>query len=489
MQTRLAATLTGAIVCLGLTACTREIHERDLFQPTRVEPGLWQSPPRIHGTHVEPLALKVGDVVLRGWEYQPTTPDAAVLYFYGSGESVARIAQRLGRLARYLNARVLAMDYRGYAFSDGRADLDRIAADALVLYEAWLEPQQRSKLPGLVYGRSLGSAFAVTVAARCDVDGVILEAPLARSTDIIPAIRDGMPVWMRALYRIEPSPQMVARDPQPIDLMPHVIAPLLIIHGLEDRIAPPRGGEDMLRASGSTTRRFLPIADAGHNTLDPFGDKGLAAMNELLVMSRRFASARQGDAPGLAAEAPAEGPPAVTAPEAAATPVETTVVAPVAAPAAVTVDATPEPVDLPAVELQPVAIDAVLPTADGDGPPPSAETAEPADPPVIEPQPVAAEVAAPPSSDAVAAASPVTETTQAEPSPPETPAELVGPPSPPGWPDIAPPPVPEPETAKTVPPAPAETQAAPREGVWIRGPGWQRLVDQRRQRGQDAPQK
>lgn len=465
-----------AVAFFALAGCTRVVQQSDLFQPSVAERGLWQSPPNIHGTRVDPLALKVDGAVLRGWEYQPANPDAAILYFYAQDESVPKIAQRLGRLARYLNARVLAMDYRGYAFTAGRPSLDALAADAQVLYEAWLEPQQRSGLPGLVYGRSLGAMLALHVAARSDVDGVILEAPLARLGDIVPGLQRRQDFWQKQMYRLRPG-ETLARRPQPVDLAGDISAPLLVIHGRDDNIAPPAGGEEIVRAAGSTTRTFLPLDGVSHYSLDPFADRSLAAMHELMVMSRRYAAARRGDAgpvgPFLAGDDPAPTPPAADPESVAATPIE-----PVSLPEPPARDqpagqtfAQPEPIDTP--ELPPIV----------DLPPPPTQ-AQPADP--IE-----------------------TTTAQAEPEPAAESADTEGTPEPAASMQpadepaaaVAPATQPDPETAATPQPAaepPAATQPAIEparpparpepdrsKGVWIRGPGWQRLMEQRKQRQQN----
>ncbi len=486
-----AVVILCAVVSFALVGCTRAVHEHGLFHPSVAEQGLWLSPPSIHGTRVEPLALKVGGAVLRGWEYQPADPDAAILYFYAQDESVPKIAQRLGRLARYLNARVLAMDYRGYAFTAGRPSLDALADDALVLYDAWLAPQQRTGLPGLVYGRSLGAAMALHVAARCDVDGVVLEAPFARLDDIVPSLQRKQDVWTRHVYRLRADDALVRRT-QPIDLAGDVNAPLLVIHGRADRIAPTAGGQEIVRAAGSTTRTFLPIDGVSHYSLDPFAQKPLAAMHELLVMGRRYATARRGDAglvgPPVAIDKPHEPTPSAQPEE--AEPLAATSLEPVNLPAlpvsAADPAASPEPAPSQAAVPEPIATPELPPII--DLPPP------PADPQPSSSEPVAATqpIIGPTEPAAEATSEPANAETIPAPIPDTQPArEPVA--------DGAPTSQPAPETAATTQPTsepvpatlpaaepttqpPARPEPDRSKGVWIRGPGWQRLMEQRKER-------
>ena len=92
---------------------------------------------------------------------------AALLHFHGNGEVVADWA---GDFCAGLNAQGLDVflgEYRGYGGSDGRPALAGMLDDALVTADATGVPAERLVL----YGRSVGSLYALHVAAHRPVAG------------------------------------------------------------------------------------------------------------------------------------------------------------------------------------------------------------------------------------------------------------------------------------------------------------------------------
>ena len=155
--------------------------------------------------------------------------DAAwVLYLHGNA---ATIASR-GNLARYAQLRelglhVLAPEYRGFGGLDGVPSEGSLALDARAAYDYLRTdlgvPPERI----VIFGWSLGSAVAVSLAADVPQAAVILEGAPASIADI-GAIQ----------YPIFPI-RLVMRNPfDSITRVNRIRAPVLFLHSPEDEVIP-----------------------------------------------------------------------------------------------------------------------------------------------------------------------------------------------------------------------------------------------------------
>lgn len=117
-------------VLLGTASCTVSVGQSVLF-PTRYE----RLPDMPQGIERRNIELTASDgVVLRGWYLEHPNARRTVLFFYGNRSSVVSSTWTLHWLSGALDANVVAFDYRGYGFSDGKAEIDRIVQDALEIH-------------------------------------------------------------------------------------------------------------------------------------------------------------------------------------------------------------------------------------------------------------------------------------------------------------------------------------------------------------------
>lgn len=179
-----------------------------------------------------------------------------VLYFHGNGGALGDRVPRIRTLAA-LGFSVLAIDYRGYGGSGGQPSEAGLARDADAAYAVL---RDRGVAPDrlLVYGESLGTAVAVSLAARRPVGGLILDAPFSSVVDVAADRYWMLPVrWLLA-------------DPFRSDLaIRHVAAPILMLHGDRDDIVPIRYGRRLL-SRAPPGARLETLEGAGHTVLqDP----------------------------------------------------------------------------------------------------------------------------------------------------------------------------------------------------------------------------
>src|SRR5438876_9460402 len=88
---------------------------------------------------------------------RPSPPSAALLWFYGNGETIGAIWPII-RDFRPPNAALLVLDYPGYGASEGHAGEAAVYEAADLAYQELLQRPEIDRHRIYVYGRSLGSA-------------------------------------------------------------------------------------------------------------------------------------------------------------------------------------------------------------------------------------------------------------------------------------------------------------------------------------------
>ena len=193
---------------------------------------------------------------LIAWYVAPREGKPLVLYFQGNAEG---LPARVGRFT-WLTADgtgLLALCYRGYGGSTGTPTEDGLIADAVAAYGFARAHYPAGRI--VLFGESLGTAVTVALAAGHEVAGVILDAPFTSAAEVGAAVYPFAPVrwFMKDTWH---SDERIGR----------VAAPLLVLHGEEDRIVPIRFGEKLF-ALAREPKRLVRFPQGGHVNLDDFG--------------------------------------------------------------------------------------------------------------------------------------------------------------------------------------------------------------------------
>ena len=175
-----------------------------------------------------------------------------VIYFHGND---ANIATRLNilhyeQLAR-LGVNVIAPEYRGYAGLAGVPTEAGLARDARAAYDYLRDRQRTNPRQIVIYGWSLGSAVAVTLASQVDEAAVVLEGAPASIVDIGAQRYPFFPI------------RWVIRNPfESITRIARVGSPLLFLHSPEDTIVPIAEGRRLFEAA-APPKQFVEVT-GGH---------------------------------------------------------------------------------------------------------------------------------------------------------------------------------------------------------------------------------
>ncbi len=279
-----AAGIAVALV-LGLKILVLLVEPRLTFMPVRelpVTPGDLELPfedasittddhLRIHGWFVPAPAHED-----RGALRRPLT----LLFFHGNAENIA-FNLPLVELAHRAGHGLLLVDYRGYGTSEGSPSEAGIYRDgeAALRYLRGRPDVDPGRI--VVWGRSIGAAVAVHLVAGgtgsgsgAPVAGVVLESPFTSALELL---REGghwilYPAALLGSYRFD-SARLIGR----------IAAPLCVVHGTEDEVAPFRLGRRLYDLAAAR-KELVAIEGGGHNDLMArHGDELWAGVSRFLA--------------------------------------------------------------------------------------------------------------------------------------------------------------------------------------------------------------
>ncbi|MCK5863490.1 MAG: alpha/beta fold hydrolase, partial [Candidatus Hydrogenedentes bacterium] len=132
----------------------------------------------------EDIYVDVKGEKTHGWLIPLEGARGFVLFSHGNAGNIADRLESI-QLLRDMGFSVLAYDYGGYGYSEGRPSEDRIYADAEGMWQYLTET--RGIAPGniVIFGRSLGGAAAAHLATKAQAAAVILESTFTSIPDVV----------------------------------------------------------------------------------------------------------------------------------------------------------------------------------------------------------------------------------------------------------------------------------------------------------------
>jgi hypothetical protein len=157
-------------------------------------------------------------------------------------------------LVDQLDVNVFLVDYRGYGKSEGSPGEQGLYEDATAAYDAL---RARSIPAGriVIFGKSLGGAVAVDLAARVPCGGVILQSTFTSA-----------PAMSKLVMPFFPARWLMRTKFDSLSKIGAVRAPKLFVHSRADEIVPFRMAEALHEAAPPPKRRAW-FDGADHNSL------------------------------------------------------------------------------------------------------------------------------------------------------------------------------------------------------------------------------
>jgi fermentation-respiration switch protein FrsA (DUF1100 family) len=154
-------------------------------------------------------------------------------------------------LAR-IPAQVFIVDYRGYGRSEGKPNESGVYLDARAAWEYLTAERGIAGERIVVFGKSLGGAVAVDLAAEVTPAGLIVQSSFC-----------SVPAMARVHYPFVPG-WMVRTKMDSLSKIGAVVCPKLFIHSRNDEIVPIEQGRALFEAAVGE-KRFVEIEGASHN--------------------------------------------------------------------------------------------------------------------------------------------------------------------------------------------------------------------------------
>jgi fermentation-respiration switch protein FrsA (DUF1100 family) len=205
----------------------------------------------------EEVPLTAADGVrVAAWHVPPRDDKPVIVYFHGNGGALHFRVARFRRLIAD-GVGLVALEYRGYGGSAGSPSEQGLIADAQAAYRFAAGRYPPRQL--VLWGESLGSGVAIALAAERPVGRVILEAPFTSAVAL----------GARHYWYLPVS--LLMKDQFRSDLrIGKVTAPVMIMHGVHDRVVPYAMGEALFDLANKP-KHFVRFLDGGHEDLDDNG--------------------------------------------------------------------------------------------------------------------------------------------------------------------------------------------------------------------------
>jgi hypothetical protein len=213
------------------------------------------------------------------WLPQPAANAPVLLYLHGARWDVRSSANRMRRMHE-LGFAVLGIDYRGFGQSSPLLPGEAEATEDALAAWRWLAAQHPQS-PRYVFGHSLGGAIAVNLAAQvADERGLIVEGSFPSIREVVSTFKWGwLPVGPLITQRFEAG-----------ERIGQVGAPVLVVHGSEDRLIRPELGRRLYEQAAEPKRFVLVEGGSHHNTNSLGRAQYRAAMAELFGLKPAAAS-------------------------------------------------------------------------------------------------------------------------------------------------------------------------------------------------------
>lgn len=224
--------------------------------------------PAVSGCYLFPQPRVVADpfmVEVDGAElacYRNVIDPAAftLVHFHGNGECVADYVPTMADVFESFGLNSLFVEYREYGASTGKAQLVTMLGDGdVVLNAAGLAPEKV-----IVFGRSIGSLYAIELAARQpNIAGLVIESGIADPSERFLTYAD---LRSAGLEKDDVLAEVERQFNHQRKLSDYV-NPLLILHTENDGLIDISHAERNLEWAGSKQKKLVRFPHGNHNTI------------------------------------------------------------------------------------------------------------------------------------------------------------------------------------------------------------------------------
>lgn len=226
------------------------IHDWLLFYPSKYPEGNW-TPANLE---YEDCWFESADgVKLHGWHCPHEKPRAALLISQGNAGNLSYWDDLLRFAHDKLGVSSFIYDYRGYGRSAGKPTVPGVLLDARAARTEFAKREGIDPRSIVLFGRSLGGAVSIDLAAEEGARGLIVESTFTSLRDVAGGHYPPALVNLLVPDALN-SASRIARHR----------GPLLLSHGTDDSIVPLVQGERLF-AAANDPKQFVSIPGGDHN--------------------------------------------------------------------------------------------------------------------------------------------------------------------------------------------------------------------------------
>lgn len=243
------------LVVLLLKVFVLLIEDRFAFHPSA---AVLTTPADV-GLDYQPVEFPSGGgIKLHGWFIPGPSGAPVVLYSHGNTGNIGNCAGMVKALQE-LGFAWFVYDYRGFGQSGGHPGEEGLREDAASAYRECRRQFCPDPRQLVIWGYSLGTHAALSMASREPAAAIILEAPFQSAAGWVQNR-----TWLEILFPLS----SLELDNQ--RLIRGCSQPKLVIHGDQDSVVPLAQARTLIR-SAQPPLEFYVVAGAGHDDLKRTG--------------------------------------------------------------------------------------------------------------------------------------------------------------------------------------------------------------------------
>lgn len=256
------------LLVFAITGLVYQVGDWLLYHPEQpAHSRLYVPSPSMLGLPAESLQLKTHDgVTLHAWLIkQPPelfSQAPTLLYLHGNAGNIGHRLPNVGGLFHRCGCNILLLEYRGYGRSEGTPSEEGLYLDAQAGLEYLLSHPGLDQTRLFVFGRSLGGAVALDLAARPDQAQHLLGVIVENTFSSIPEMARVLFGWRLLRW----LPDFCYKNQfRSIDKVPKVTVPILFVCGLSDALIPPSMTQRLYQSCSSPMKRLVTFESGTHN--------------------------------------------------------------------------------------------------------------------------------------------------------------------------------------------------------------------------------
>ncbi|MEA3560690.1 MAG: alpha/beta hydrolase [Candidatus Omnitrophota bacterium] len=188
---------------------------------------------------------------LNAWFIPASRSRATILFCHGNAGNISHRLEII-RLFNRLNLNTFIFDYRGYGKSKGWVSENGTYLDAQAAYDYLVSRDDVTGDKIIIYGKSLGAAIAIDLAAKTKPCALISESAFGSVLEIGRVFYAHLPLKLMLTMRYDNISKIRGLD-----------MPKLIIHSIDDEIVPFEQGRRLFNEAGEP-KEFYQMC-GGHN--------------------------------------------------------------------------------------------------------------------------------------------------------------------------------------------------------------------------------